>query len=239
MSAFDVGRFPLNIASPPADGKRRPAVVILHGNFGLSKDYAGRLIRFRDRLASSGYLAAVPRYYPDDLAHPDDRDPEPHVATVAAAIEEIAACPGADPDRMALVGYSLGGGIAMSYLIDHAPERMKAFVDFFGYYKQGRIPEGARLPPTAIFHDRSDGFVPFRLSLDLIRISIQASRCSSGGISSRMPRRAITCSSRMVRRTRTRRVAPKSGSSGIFRQPTRERLQPRRPPMNQAFQEVA
>jgi carboxymethylenebutenolidase len=55
--------FDIDIAPAPADGKKYPVVVLVHGNFGLAAPFGRQLLDFTDEIAALGYLAALPSYY--------------------------------------------------------------------------------------------------------------------------------------------------------------------------------
>jgi dienelactone hydrolase len=56
----------------PADGKKYPIVMVLHGNFGLKEPYGHQILSFAEDLAKIGYVTAVPRYYEKDPLEPVD-----------------------------------------------------------------------------------------------------------------------------------------------------------------------
>ena len=161
MPKLDSAKHPLNASAPRGDGKRYPLVVFLHGNFGLGPPYGALIQAVADGVARQGYVTAVPRYYPDNEPHPTDGDPEPHVLTVAEAIDALAARDDVDPGRLGIVGYSLGAATAMSLIGARPPGWASVFVDFYGPLP-GNVASGvAKFPPTAIFHNRLDAAVPF------------------------------------------------------------------------------
>src|SRR5215831_12639602 len=108
--------FDIEIAPAPADGKKYPLVVLIHGNLGLAPPFGQQLRDFTEEIAGLGYLAALPSYLPGGQGNIMEANIAPHVPAVSAAIEHLRKRPDADPDRLGLVGFSLGGGIAMSYI---------------------------------------------------------------------------------------------------------------------------
>jgi|SRR4051812_43158468 carboxymethylenebutenolidase len=145
----------------PADGKKYPMVMVLHGNFGLKEPYGHQILSFAEDLAKIGYATAVPRYYEKDPLEPVDSNPFPHVQTLEDALAYVASRSDADPSRVGLVGYSLGGGIVMTYLAQKKPAAVKALVDFFGRTKDNHVIEAGApsFPPTIIFQDTDDQVV--------------------------------------------------------------------------------
>ena len=146
---------------------KQPIIVILHGNVGLGHPYGEQIESFATDLAGRGYLAAIPQYYSDDFPHIDDQDPERHVPTLSAAIESISGHPNADPNRLGLVGFSLGAGLAMAYIVSVGRGEVDALVDFYGPLPRNIRAGVAGFPPTAIFHNKLDQIVPFALSSEL------------------------------------------------------------------------
>jgi dienelactone hydrolase len=145
----------------PADGQKYPMVVVLHGNIGLKEPYGHQILNFAKDLSKLGYLTAVPRYYQSDPLEPIDKDPFPHVQKLVDALNYLALRSDADPSRVGLVGYSLGGATAMTYLAQVKPASVKALVDFFGRTEgNAMIKAGAPgFPPTIIFQDKEDPIV--------------------------------------------------------------------------------
>jgi len=124
--------FKITVFPAPGDGKRHPVVLLVHGNFGLGPPYGNQILNFGKSLAELGYIAAVPQLYEDEAPHPNDIDADRHVETLSAAIAKTAARPDADPDRVGLVGFSLGAAAAMTYIASGEPGRVKVLADFFG-----------------------------------------------------------------------------------------------------------
>ena len=151
--------FNIEIAPAPADGKRYPVVVLIHGNFGLVAPFGDPLRHFTEEIAALGYLATLPTYYNDGRDHRDDTDIAGHVPALTAAIKHLRGRPDADPDRLGLVGFSLGGGIAMSYITASRPGTVKVFADFYGYVAPVLGAGVAKFPPTIIFHNEDDPVV--------------------------------------------------------------------------------
>src|SRR3954447_26537547 len=86
----------ITIYPAPADGKKHPIVLVLHGNAGLNPPFASQIDGFAKSLAELGYVTAVPQYYHDNLPHLSDGDPRPHVPTLSDAIAKVAARVDAD-----------------------------------------------------------------------------------------------------------------------------------------------
>jgi dienelactone hydrolase len=153
----------MTIYPAPADGKKHPMVLVVHGNAGLTPPFGDLINTFAKSLAALGYVTAVPQYYRDDLRHLEDGDPHPHVQTLSDAIAKVGARADADPGRLGLVGYSLGAATSMTYIASNAPGKVKVLVDFFGPIEgNSTIAAGVgKFPPTLILHNSGDKIVTF------------------------------------------------------------------------------
>ena len=140
------GATPVNayVAYPAIKGKA-PAVIVVHEEWGLNAQI--RLVA--RRLAAEGYIAIVP-----DLHHgrvTDDpgeaqalaRSLKPDAALVDldATMAWLTAQPRVQPGRVAVVGFGMGGTLALEYGI-HEPG-VRAVVMFYG----APITDAGRLPP--------------------------------------------------------------------------------------------
>jgi dienelactone hydrolase len=152
--------FDIEVAPAPTDGKRYPMVVVLHGNFGLVAPFGEQLRSITEEIAALGYLAALPSYYETGASKPTDADLAAHVPALVAAIKHLSGRADADPNRLALVGFSLGGGIAASYVVSSSVGSVRAFVDYYGYVQPLLGAGIAKFPPTIIFHNTTDPIVP-------------------------------------------------------------------------------
>lgn len=155
---YSVGsrQFAIHIEAAPADGKRYPIVVLVHGNLGLAAPYGAQLQSFGAEIAEMGYLTAIPSYYEDQKPHMLDDNIDSHVPALAAAIKHLEDRGDADGTRLGLVGFSLGGGISMAFINTSPKGRVSVFADFYGYVGP-KLKDGvANFPPTIIFHNRND-----------------------------------------------------------------------------------
>jgi carboxymethylenebutenolidase len=154
----------------PADGKRHPMILVVHGNYGLNPPFGAQIHRFAEDLAALGYVTAVPRYYVTDPLEPIDSDALPHEATLTDAIAHVAKRKDADVNRLGLVGYSLGAATSMTYIASNPTGTVKVLIDFFGPLN-AKIRAGiARFPPTFIFHNDDDKIVDVENSRELDRL---------------------------------------------------------------------
>jgi pimeloyl-ACP methyl ester carboxylesterase len=103
----------LHVPDKPADGRKLPAIILLHG-FGSSKD-ANNMKAPATMLAGWGYV--VLRF---DRRGCGESGGEPglnlcpeHVEDTRAALSWLATRPEVDPARIAVIGTSFGGAIAL------------------------------------------------------------------------------------------------------------------------------
>ncbi|HEX2076927.1 MAG TPA: prolyl oligopeptidase family serine peptidase [Longimicrobium sp.] len=138
---------------PGAEGRRLPVLVIAHGgdrgtsgyNFfrsgPLAEGWVQVLPSFRsERLA----MRALRRYRSEGRPSPWNRDVDDAMALLSAALKQV---PEADSTRVAVLGRSRGGGVAL--LMAVRDPRVKGVVDFFGptdFY----LPEVRQLADRAL-----------------------------------------------------------------------------------------
>jgi dienelactone hydrolase len=157
------GEYNITIDPGPADGKRYPAIILLHGNGAFRAPFGDQIRGFAQELAKLNYVTAVPGYYADDVPPQQlDQDPAPHVATLRDAVAHVVKRKDVDPARVAVVGYSLGAAVTMAYIASGPVVKVNAFADFFGPADlvPGLAAAAAKFPPTVIFHNEEDGLVP-------------------------------------------------------------------------------
>ncbi|WP_165069179.1 dienelactone hydrolase family protein [Paludisphaera rhizosphaerae] len=172
--SYSVGgkAYPMSRSDILAGVSNRPIVVLLHGIDGLSELSRPQIESFAGELDAQGYAVFVPTYFDSndgtltDLSHLDSvaalrtgRVGE-YGKRVAAAVQVARAEADVDPLRVALVGFSLGGGLALERA-EASTGEVKAVVDFFGYLGSPSIAaNAANLPPTLVFHNHADEIVP-------------------------------------------------------------------------------
>jgi carboxymethylenebutenolidase len=112
-----------------------PAVVVVHDRWGLNDD----IRQAADRLAASGYIVlAIDLFLGKTVDSPADaRDLEIDVLenprrvedNISQAIEFVRVS--SSPPGMAILGFGLGGGLALDTALDH-PDALDAAVSFYG-----------------------------------------------------------------------------------------------------------
>jgi dienelactone hydrolase len=161
MAGFTSGGAAIEAEWFAAGAARGPAVLLLHGADGLT--FADGYRFAAQVLAGAGYHVAFVHYL--------DRTGERRVsystlranfplwaATVRDAVTWLAKQPLVDPDRVGIVGISLGAALALETAA--ADPRIKAIVDYFGPLPEGMAARKPRLPPTLILHGSADPIVP-------------------------------------------------------------------------------
>jgi carboxymethylenebutenolidase len=157
--AFSSGGHAITVERFDAQGgRRRPAVLVLHGSDGPSDRYRAAA----RQVARGGYHVFMVHYL--------DRTGESRASyasiarnfgawTAAAqdSLDFIAGQAGVDPTRIGVLGISLGGGLGIA--LASRDQRVRALVDYYGFVPSGTGP-GLNLPPTLILHGEADRVVP-------------------------------------------------------------------------------
>jgi carboxymethylenebutenolidase len=120
--------------SDPATGGLRPAVLMVHEWWGLNHE----ITEMADILAREGYVVLAPDTYRGRLAGtvpgaiflrvtaPKDRVD----ADMQAAFEFLRGQQGVDPNRIAVIGFCYGGGVALRHATKNA--QIAATVNLYG-----------------------------------------------------------------------------------------------------------
>ena len=146
-------------AYAPAESTSLPAVLALHGSGGNVQG----MHRYASLLAEQGFAVFVLHYF--DRTGTEYAD-KPTIfknfpiwmKTLWDAVSFIEKQPNVDPNRIALLGFSLGAYLSLaSSSIDG---RIKAVVEFFGGLPREMRLFMRRLCPTLILHGESDDVVP-------------------------------------------------------------------------------
>jgi carboxymethylenebutenolidase len=154
---------PVTIDRTPGEGQgRRPAVLLLHGSDGVT-----RLSQYRvaaTALARQGYTVFFPHYFEStgdiraSYREIDAKYPM-WLNTLSRVLDDVANDRSIDARRMAVVGISLGGALALSLASGDA--RLDAVVSYFGF-RPDDLESGRPRAPTLILHGDSDRLVPVR-----------------------------------------------------------------------------
>jgi carboxymethylenebutenolidase len=144
--------------SPAAEGKF-PAVLLLHGSGGLEQSTGDVFREFARGLSSEGFVVLIPHYF-ETTAHVAGKPFGPkeipaYLESVHDAIEFAVASGVVDPDRIGVVGWSLGAYIAF-YRSTKDP-RIKAMVSLSGSLP---VEWKAKFPPVLILQGSKDKSSP-------------------------------------------------------------------------------
>jgi len=169
----------LDVFMPAAPGKV-PVVLVLHGSFGMLPKYRADIVSFADALVVGGIGAAIPHYLDatgDGPALPMDRESlarvinAKHLLWRGACGDALTALAGDarfDATRIGVLGFSLGGYLALSLAMDPpAAAPVRAVVDFFGPTDL-LDTRWSSLPPVHVFHGTDDLVVNIAQSKRLV-----------------------------------------------------------------------
>ena len=167
---------PMEVFVPAASGKR-PAVLILHGSSGPLPPYRADIVSFAEALVAAGIAATMPHYLDstkpktkpgkDDLKLILERCPTFRQAC-SDALTLMANDARFDATRLGILGFSLGGNLALSLAMDPpAGIKLKCVVDFFGP-TQLLENHWSKLPPVLICHGTKDPLVDLSVSVNLV-----------------------------------------------------------------------
>lgn len=143
---------------PEAPG-RYPAVIALHGSGGIREGWADQPSKL---LAGQGYSVFVLHYFERTGTLRADRDTTLRnfpdwMRTIGDAITFATQDASVDPNRIGLLGFSLGAYLALG--VASVEPRVKAVVDFFGGMPE-ELQGFQRMPPVLILHGEDDRVVP-------------------------------------------------------------------------------
>ncbi len=154
----------------PSTAQPHPAIILMHGAGGNIGFWLDRLAPI---LTSTGVALYAPHYFERtgtvraDLATITDGIHVPQwLATLDDALTFAAQRPNVDPNRIALIGISLGSflslGLAAQLSATHATQhRIRALVDLSGGLSEPFASQAtSAFPPTLILHGEADNVVP-------------------------------------------------------------------------------
>jgi carboxymethylenebutenolidase len=157
-----------------------PAVVLLHGagprNMGTDQ--------FEDlcaKLADHGYYTEFIEYYsqtaPASVGNVPGmmRDFPIWLTEVQAGVAALKKNPAVNPHKIAMMGFSLGSFISLSYGSSN-PSDVAAIVEYYGGLIPGSDAHAASMPPVLIIHGDIDRIVPVSQATDLDAALTKAGR---------------------------------------------------------------
>lgn len=159
-AAFESGGRSVTIREflPAAPGKY-PAVLALHGSGGIREGWSDQPSRL---MAGQGYAVFLVHFFERTGTVFADRDAtRTHfpdwMRTIGDAMTFAMQHAAVDPNRVALLGFSLGAFLALA--VASVDPRVKAVVDFFGGLPE-ELHGFTRMPPVLILHGEEDRVVP-------------------------------------------------------------------------------
>ena len=154
-----IDRFLPESHDPQSNAQCFPAVISLHGSGG-GHDTLAETAR---ALAAQGFCVYVPHYF-DRTGTTEAQMPAMFLnfplwmKTLWDVVSLVANQPAVDGERIGLLGFSLGGYLALSLAcID---PRIRAVAEYFGGLPREIRPFMRRLPPVLILHGGADTVVP-------------------------------------------------------------------------------
>jgi dienelactone hydrolase len=161
----------------PNGSGTHPAVLVLHGTYGLELPFGPAIESFADALVAKRIGAAIPRYFDTTGTTPGPGVGPSDILTnlpawrraCADALAFLAAHSRIDPGRLGLLGFSLGGHLSLDLGMAPPPSiKPKCVVDFFGP-TLGMDGTWPALPPVLIHHGDKDTDVPLAHSDNLVQ----------------------------------------------------------------------
>ncbi len=154
--------------SKPIGEGRHPAIVLLHGCGGLSSSHRREAEAIRDW----DYVVLTPDSFTlrgiKDACVPERRDMAPRVEDAFGALFYLSKLPFVDPTRIAVLGYSHGGGVALRIAMQahrtlyEMPDEL-GFKAAAAYYPPCEIlTERLVIPTLILIGDRDDWTIASR-----------------------------------------------------------------------------
>ena len=168
--------FPVNgrggtgyLALPP--GGRGPAVLVLQEWWGL----VDHIQDVTDRTAAAGFVALAPDLYRGERTTSPDQAAKLFMALDIAATagelrgaaDYLRAHPAVEPRRLGVVGFCMGGQLALFAACEH-PEAFDAAVDFYGIHPKVALDTSRLRAPVLAHFGRRDGSIPLERAEALI-----------------------------------------------------------------------
>lgn len=154
------------VALDDRNNDKRPGILVMPEAFGLGKQAKGRA----ERLAGLGYAALAGDPYGNGLEVADLQEAIKHAGNIRAdttkfrqriraGLDTLAELPQVDTDRLAVIGYCMGGTCSLEMARDGAP--IKGVVSFHGGLETESPAESGKVQAKILVcHGADDPFVP-------------------------------------------------------------------------------
>ena len=154
------------VALDDQSSHKRPGILVMPEAFGLGKQAKDRALR----LASLGYAALAGDPYGNGLEVSDLQDAITHAGAIRedntkfrqrirAGLDALMALPQVDTDRLAVMGYCMGGTCSLEMARDGVP--LRGVVSFHGALEtQSPAEPGTVQAKVLVCHGADDPFVP-------------------------------------------------------------------------------
>ncbi|HEY1730639.1 MAG TPA: dienelactone hydrolase family protein [Terriglobales bacterium] len=166
-ATFESSGHPVTVEQflPAAPGKHR-AVIALHGSGGIREGWSTQPATL---MAGQGYSVFLAHYFERtgtvraDYETTHRQFPD-WMRTIGDAITFAGQHASVDPNRIGLLGFSLGAFLALA--VASVDPRVKSVVDFFGGLPE-ELQGAPRMPPVLILHGEEDRVVPVSEAMKL------------------------------------------------------------------------
>lgn len=172
---------PVEVYACAPDSKQPlPAMILIHGAEVHGAGYHN-MEQVCEDLAAQGYYAEMIEYYaPGEEVVPGEREKVRQsfvgwVKKLHEGLDALGKNPAVDPKRIGVMGYSLGGMLALSLGARYS-DRVAAVVDYYGPVPPSVKENAATMPPTLIIHGGKDRLVLAKESRELDQILTSAGR---------------------------------------------------------------
>lgn len=172
-ASFLSGGTPVRVEIFSPDGKGpQAAVLVLHGAGGI--DAGNKYVRqFGGAIAAHGLVAMLVHYFDrTGTTYAGDatimREFPLWLETIRDAVTYATTLRNVASDRVGLVGYSLGGYLAMAHATQD--ERIRAVIELAGGIDPDSAKNAKRFPPVLVVHGKEDRRVPFERAKDVQRV---------------------------------------------------------------------
>jgi dienelactone hydrolase len=151
-------RLTVECFAPAVEGKF-PAIVLLHGSGGLELGTGDLFRAFARDLSSEGFVVLIPHLF-EKTSHVvgkpfGDKELLAFTESVHDAIDFAVASGAVDPEKIGLVGWSLGSHLAFSQ--SSKDPRIRAIASISGYLP---VESKSKMPPVLIVQGSKDKTLP-------------------------------------------------------------------------------